>query len=117
MKRESYLSERGKVIFDAIYDHCKRKGFADDIDTFELSMLANSFDLYAKMAKDCNGKKGVAQVTQSKYSQVRAEYTVMRNEYQNILKHSPKFGLNPSDREKLTRLAKQPEEEEEFEDL
>jgi hypothetical protein len=25
----------------------------------------------------------------------------MRNEYNNILKHAPKYGLNPGDREKI----------------
>ena len=32
---------------------------------------------------------------------VRPEYNIMKNEYAQILKHSGKFGLNPSDRDKL----------------
>jgi hypothetical protein len=35
------------------------------------------------------------------YQQIRPEYTAMKNEYQNILKHSSKFGLTPGDRAKI----------------
>lgn len=116
MKAEDYLSDGGKVIFQIIHGHCDRLGVSNDIDTFELSMLANSFDMYAESARICNSK-GVSQKTKTGYSQVRAEYTVMKNEYQNILKHSPKFGLNPQDRQKLLKDIKQPEKKPDFNDI
>lgn len=81
-----------------------------EIDKFEMAMLANSFDLYAENAKICN-EDGVAMtITTEKggvYSQIRPEYTVMKNEYGNILKHAGKFGLNPGDRDKLFRKLKE----------
>lgn len=75
-----------------------------DIDHLEMAMLANSIDLYSKAAKYCldNGVKFT--ITTEKggsYEQICPEYTVMKNEYQNILKHSSKFGLNPGDRAKF----------------
>lgn len=99
-----------------------------DVDRFELAMLANSFDLYQKSAKYCldygvsmsfpskdapegfddldeDEKESVRESKSMKsggaYQQIRPEYTVMKNEYLNILKHSAKFGLNPGDREKI----------------
>jgi len=67
-------------------------------------MLANSFALYAENAKYCNENGIKMTITTEKggeYSQICPEYTVMKNEYQNILKHSGKFGLNPGDRSKI----------------
>lgn len=104
-----FLTPEGEDIFDALKDHCTRKLKMEDVDDFELSMLANSFALYAESAKYCN-EEGVKQTFISdkgqSYSQICPEYTVMKNEYQNILKHSGKFGLNPGDREKIFRKLK-----------
>ena len=119
-----FLNEKGRIIFDAIKENCTKVGLWD-ADDFEIAMLANSFALYAECAEYCN-KWGVSMCfNQSKkgdnvleddlgiteedtgkpragiYQQVRPEYTVMKNEYNNILKHSGKFGLNPGDRQRL----------------
>lgn len=99
-----FLSEKGLLILQEIEKHCKDKLKMYDIDKFEMAMLANSFDMYAVNAKVCN-TSGVAMtiITEKggEYSQIRPEYTVMKNEYGNILKHSGKFGLNPGDRDKI----------------
>lgn len=74
-----------------------------DVDEHELAMLAKSFELYAKHAKFCleNGETFDMPTKTGTYPMVRPEYTIMNKEYQNILKHSSKFGLNPGDREKI----------------
>lgn len=100
-----YLTKRGKEIFKRIVKHVKDKNLIEDIDDFELSMLANSFDVFHIAAQKCNQEDyGYIQPVTGKngtFDQVVPEYTIMRNEYQNILKHSPKFGLNPGDRAKI----------------
>ncbi len=73
-------------------------------------MLSNSLDLYSKAAAYIN-KYGTTQVAQSGYEQVHPNYTILNKEYASILKHSPKFGLNPSDLSKL--LSTLPEKEKE----
>lgn len=97
-----FLSQTGSVIYEAIKAHCDAKLKMLDIDHYELAMLANSFDVYGRAAKLCNDE-GFA----NKHSQIRPEYTVMKNEYANILKHSPKFGLNPADRMKIFKGVKE----------
>ena len=72
-----------------------------DVDSYELAMLANSFALYADSAKVCNTEGVSMDVGKEGYTQIRPEYTVMKNEYMNIIKHSSKFGLNPGDRAKV----------------
>lgn len=105
-----FLSKNGLLIFGEIEKHCRERLKMFEIDKFEMAMLANSFDLYAENAKICN-EDGVAMtITTEKggvYSQIRPEYTVMKNEYGNILKHAGKFGLNPGDRDKLFRKLKE----------
>ncbi len=99
-----FLSDAGKEVFQELLQHCNSKLKMMDVDSFELAMLANSFAMYAENAKICNDD-GVSMtiITEKggEYSQIRPEYSVMKNEYQNILKHSAKFGLNPGDREKV----------------
>src|SRR5688572_12982480 len=104
-----FLNGAGRLIFDALMDHCKSKLKMEGVDEFELSMLANSFCLYAENAKYCNDNGVKMTITTEKggeYSQICPEYTVMKNEYQNILKHSGKFGLNPGDRGKIFKKLK-----------
>ena len=106
----NYLSKNGEMIYKALQKHCEKLKMME-ADSYELMMLANSFDLHSESAKLCNEDGTVMTITTEKggtYSQVRPEYTVMKNEYQNILKHSAKFGLNPADRDRLFKgLAKE----------
>lgn len=90
-----YLSENGKRIYEAIEKHCRAKLKMMAIDSYELAMLANSFDCYARAAEKCKVSFS------NTHDQIRAEYTVMKTEYANILKHSGKFGMNPADRDRI----------------
>jgi P27 family predicted phage terminase small subunit len=96
-----YLTKQGKEIYERIKAHCVQNGILFEIDEFELAMLANSFDLYNRYANKVNKEEATQKPKEGGWDQVRPEYTVMKNEYQNILKHSSKFGLNPGDRAKI----------------
>lgn len=98
-----YLSDLGKKILAELQKHCKKLKMMD-IDYLELSMLANSFAMYADAAKLCRDEGVSFTIVTEKggeYQQIRPEYSVMKNEYQNILKHGAKFGLNPGDRDRI----------------
>lgn len=124
----NHLTDKGKAIYARLEKFVKEKLQMSEVDDIELSMLANSYDLYFKSAKFCNDhgvsmsfnqKRGKAEEEEEEigldddekdlikskqggmYQQIRPEYTVMKNEYQNILKHSSKFGLTPGDRAKI----------------
>ena len=98
-----FLNDLGKEIYTRLEKHCRQQLKMFEIDDLELSMLANSFALYFETAKFCSaeGVKMTFVTEKGMYEQIRPEYTVMKNEYQNILKHSPKFGLNAADRERI----------------
>src|SRR5688572_21011740 len=98
-----FLTDRGRGVYNLLKQHFSEVGTWKESYAFELSMLANSLDLYYKYAQHCN-EEGITQTFESGASQVSPEYTAMKTEYQNILKHSPKFGLNPAD---LSRLFKE----------
>jgi phage terminase small subunit len=107
-----FLSPEGEEIFDQLSKHCRSKMKMEEVDDFELAMLANSFDLYAKSASYCheNGIKTIITTEKGgRYEQICPDYTVMKNEYQNIIKHSGKFGLNPADRGKIIGALKSEE--------
>lgn len=99
-----HLSKKGQDIFTRLQKHVREKLQMEEIDDLELSMLANSYALYFEMAEiiQTDGVKFTMTTEKGgEYEQIRPEYTVMRNEYQNILKHSSKFGLTPGDRTKI----------------
>jgi phage terminase small subunit len=96
-----FLTENGLFVLGELEKHCKSHLKIMEIDRFELAMLANSFDLYQKAAKYCSDHGVSMPAGDNGYMQICPEYTVMKNEYQNILKHSGKFGLNPCDRAKF----------------
>lgn len=96
-----FLTENGLFMLGELEKHCKSHLKIMEVDKFELAMLANSFDLYQKAAKYCSDNGVSMPAGDNGYMQICPEYTVMKNEYQNILKHSGKFGLNPGDRAKF----------------
>jgi P27 family predicted phage terminase small subunit len=99
-----YLSAQGRKIYAELQKHCEKKLKVMDIDHLELSMLANSFSMYSDAAKICRDSGVSFTIVTEKggqYEQIRPEYSVMKNEYQNILKHGAKFGLNPADRSRI----------------
>lgn len=111
-----FLTELGKKIYKRLEKHCRERLQMIDVDELELSMLANSFAMYFDAAKFCSdmGVKMTFVTDKGTYEQIRPEYTVMKNEYQNILKHGAKFGLNPGDREKIFKGLKEPEKRKGF---
>jgi Phage terminase, small subunit len=71
-----------------------------DIDELALMKLSEWEKLYNTMRADCE-LNGYTQQTQSGYSQIRAQYTIMTKAQDFILAHSQKFGLTPADRAKI----------------
>jgi phage terminase small subunit len=116
-----HLNDQGLEIYARIETHCREKLEMQQIDDIELSMLAYSYALYFEMAgfvKD-NGVKFVMTTEKGgEYEQIRPEYSVLKTEYQNILKHSSKFGLTPGDRAKIFKdFGKDRDKEPAFNDL
>lgn len=98
---ESFLTPEGEGHYQAIKTHASTLGVWHDAFDFECKMLANSLSLYFDAAKTCNETGTSIKIGKQGYQQVSPDYLVMKTEYANILKHSPKFGLNPAD---LSRL-------------
>jgi hypothetical protein len=105
----SFLTDRGKEYFFLLKGHISQneisqteQNYQFEIDDIEVAMLANEYDLYFSNMEFCQ-KNGYSFTTGSNngYSQIRPEFSVMKNAYQNILKHSAKFGITPGDRAKL----------------
>lgn len=110
-----FLTEAGLIIFEALKTHVSQLGIKD-ADSYELAILANSMDIYSQNAKYCK-EYGVVHDMPTKtgtYPMLRPEYNAMKNEYQNILKHSAKFGLNPGDRARLFKLKEKEEKKKGF---
>ena len=109
MKKQfnNFLSDEGREIYKMIRQHLTDNNILKDADDLELSMLANSFDLYGKNAEFCTTYGTTQKPKGGGWDQIRPEYTVMKNEYGNILKHGGKFGLNPGDRDKIFKGLKE----------
>lgn len=101
---QDYLSPEGQKIYNEILGHIDKNNWSQDIDDYELSMLANAFDMYSKCAMYIK-ENGMTQMTKTGFMAARPECGIMKTEYANVLKHSAKFGLNPGDRKKIFKVA------------
>ena len=115
MKPQAYLTDRGVEIFEEILKYIQEKKLDENIDSFELSMLANAFDMHEQACEKMKDE-GFTQITANGYSQIRAEFTAWQKTGDYITKHSDKFGLNPAAREKVKAFAKKDEGEKKLED-
>lgn len=98
MTPADYLTPRGKEIFKAIAKHCAQINKELEVFSFEASLLANSLDLHERAANEINKKGGqYKQTSRTGWDQTTSDYAVLNKEYQNIMKHAPKFGINPKD--------------------
>jgi P27 family predicted phage terminase small subunit len=104
MTPETYLSKRGKEIFKRIEKAIKEQELSKDIDSLDLSALANAYDLHSTASERMN-KDGYSQQTKSGYHQVKADFTVWKQTADYIKNNSGKFGLNPESREKIKAFA------------
>ena len=97
-----YLNKRGRKIFQLIVAHLKEAGLDFDIDILQLTMLANSMELYESAAKRLNDLRAAGDAeAYGKGGKLSTDYQVMQKEYDKIVTHGAKFGLNPGDREKI----------------
>jgi phage terminase small subunit len=99
LEPQPYLSKRGKAIFLELYEYIPNKDVLIPTDSFGLSAFASRFESIELMTAIIN-KEGSTQVTQSGYSQVRAEWTILKNDLEYIAKYSDKWGCNPAIRNK-----------------
>lgn len=108
MKAENYLPKEAQKIFNRIYNHVKANGLELEIDSLEMSMLAFSFYQFAEAVKNGIEEGFLNEYENDKGTTIQINgYQAQINQcYSNIMKHSPKFGLTPGDREKITAFAK-----------
>ncbi len=97
-KYKKHLSKIGKLSDDF------------EIDELALMKLSEWEKLYSDMRAKCEAD-GYTQFTQSGYSQIKAEYTIMTKAQDFILAHSQKFGLTPADRVKIFDKKGKPKKE------
>ena len=89
--------------FNRYKKHLSKIGKLSDefeIDELALMKLSEWEKLYFDMRAECE-LNGYTQQTQSGYSQIKAQYTIMTKAQDFILAHSQKFGLTPADRAKI----------------
>ena len=114
MKAQTYLTPRGKEIFNEIVDCISDPKILQSTDSFQLSALANAFDIHNRVAEIMNATNtGYSQLSEKTgYSQVSPEFTVWKSSLDYINKNASKFGLDPEAREKLQNLWSKKEKKE-----
>ena len=100
-KPHSYLTPNGVKIFNQLLKHLEDVDLKA-VDSFELSALANTFDIHQRAAVVINrSDDGYTQKTPNGYRQITPEFSIYKDTFDRINKGSDKFGLNPAAREKI----------------
>ena len=103
MEPEGYLNETARGYFRRICAHLESADALEEIDSIGLSMMAMDLWMY-HTAADKISEGGYAQETKTGYSQINADFTVMKECKASFLKFSQKFGLSPKDREAMLKF-------------
>lgn len=94
------------MIYTELEKHCRERMGFEEIFYLELSMLADALADYFEAAEYCaeNGNVYDMPTKTGTYPMVHPQHTVKVKSYANVLKHGPKFGINPADFDKLRGL-------------
>lgn len=100
---QGYLNKEARAIYHEICKHLESVDALEEVDSYGLSMMA--FDLWVfHEAAEAVKQNGYKQVTQTGYSQITPDFTAMKECKASFLRYSIKFGLSPSDREKMLKF-------------
>ena len=108
MKPHKDLPKQAKEIFNSIVEHVETNASILPIDNLELSMLAMAYHQYFEAMRN-GAKEGFLNIYSNDKGntiQINGHQAQLNQAYANILKHSPKFGLNVADREKISAFTK-----------
>jgi P27 family predicted phage terminase small subunit len=100
LKPARYLTPRGREIFEELSEWLEGQPL-ESVDAFELSTLAQYYDMYETSARIVNQEGYSRKMGVNGYEQVTPHFTAMKDALDKIMKLSYKFGLNPSAREKI----------------
>ena len=96
IKHQTYLTKTGIGIFKEIVKALK---VGQEIDTFELSMLANAYDIYQRYAHK------LKEIEDTKYIESQRLAAIMDKAFKQIDKQSDKYGMTPIGRDKLSKIS------------
>lgn len=106
MKPSGYLNKKAKEYFTLFASILKDRGMDREEYSTELSMLANEYANYEEAQLEIENKGAYVRYA-SGAQQIAPWVTNKEKSVSNILKLSPKFGLNPVDFEKIKSSVKE----------
>ena len=110
MKPQKYINKLGLEYFKVLSGILKKRGMDSQEYSIELTILANEYANYEEAQIECN-KKGAYVVYSSGAQQIAPWVTYKEKSISNILKLSPKFGLNPKDMEAIREFIQEEKED------
>lgn len=113
---QSYLTDHGKEIYYEICELLLKVGALEDVDSFGLSMMAQSLDLFQDASEQIN-INGSVQTYKTGAQAISAHMTVAEKSIAAFFKFSEKFGLSNKDRERIMKFKKQPKQEDQIDKL
>ena len=113
---QGYLTKEGKQIYEEICKLLDKYGTIEEVDSFGLSMLADSLDSYQVAAKEVN-ENGPVQVYKTGATAPSAWMNVKKQSYEAFLKLSQRFGLSPKDRELMLKFKVKKKEEDALDEI
>ena len=115
---QKYLNATAKKYYTQICVHLEGADALEEIDSFGLSMMAHSLDLYKQAAEKINDPSiGVVQTYSTGAQQVSAWFSVMKNSLDYFLKYSQRYGMTPKDRELMIKFKVKRNEKDALTDL
>ena len=100
---QDYLSDEAIQIYQEVGKLLEGVDALEDIDSYGLSMLADSLCQF-KIAAQVINERGPVQIYKTDAEGVSAWFTVKKDAYGTFLKYSEKYGLSPKDRQLILKF-------------
>ena len=113
---QHYLSDEAIQIYQEVGKLLEGVGALEEIDSYGLSMLADSLCQFKRAAQVVN-ERGPVQVYKTDAEGVSAWFTVKKDAYTMFLKYSEKYGLSPKDRQLILKFKAKKKQTDALDDL
>jgi P27 family predicted phage terminase small subunit len=111
-KPQPYLNANGRRIFKEICVHLLKHKALCKIDSFYVSTVAHSFDIYNRMAMLVESPDvGLIQEFKNGTRNISPEFSIMRSEWERLEKGCKSLGLNLKSRDAILAFARGAAEE------
>lgn len=99
--KKTFVPTKGKKLYNELVEYLNEHEALAHVDSYLISIVAHSYQLFEKYAKHCNKLDGCIQTFANGTSNISPEYTVLKTERKFLMDSFSQLGIGQQSREKI----------------